>query len=220
MSRLVGGALVSAALLTAAPGLGQTDAAGSYYPLGPGTVWVYEARYEVSGPPELPVRTGSRTERIDGTVEHDGETLYRFRSTLEGLGAPPVTGESLLRAAPDGIHARTEPTARETLLLPLPPTAGRTWTWSDEWGRWEAHVSRAAAAETPAGRFDDCVDVTLEVATAPGQAHRGLRRVSTYCRGVGLVRQLSTTQSPGPTGPLVSTTDEHLTRYEPGDGAR
>jgi hypothetical protein len=213
-------AAVLAALLHGAAVGAEPPAGTDYYPLADGARWEFASRYEVRSQPDAPARTGRRVDAISGSEEVAGHTYLRFSSTLEGIGDSPVTGRSLLRAAPDGIYARTDATAPETLVLPLPPSVGRSWTWQDGWGSWTGKIERQLAVETPAGRFDDCIEVTVELATGAAGARGGVHRRWDYCRGVGAVRQVTTTEMPGPAAPIVAVTEEELTRSEPAAASR
>ncbi|MDH3685052.1 MAG: hypothetical protein OEP95_02445 [Myxococcales bacterium] len=186
--------------------------ADEYYPAAEGTRWEYSAHYTTPDHPEIPTRTGRRIDRIDGQEGHDGRTYLRFSSTLEGIGNEPVTGESLLRADSNGIHFRIDATSTESLGLPLPPVVGHTWSWQDSWGEWRGSVLRELPIDTTAGRFERCVEVSVEQVTS-GSASRGqMKQLTTYCRGVGPVRRVTTTSTPGPQGPVRGQTEETLTR--------
>ena len=84
---------------------------------------------------------------------------------------------------PDGI--RVLPTDVWLLRTPLRPGA----TWPAPGGRVAELVSTNAVAETPAGRFDRCV----EVRELGGKLELEVRTV--YCPGVGPVSVTSTMQS-------------------------
>lgn len=213
-------AAVLAALLVAAPGAAEPSSDGDYYPLGEGARWEYESIYEMRGLPDVPAMTGRRVERIEGSEEHAGQTYLRFVSTLEGLSDQPVSGRSLLRVGDEGILVRADPNAPEALVLPLPATIGRTWSWKDAWGTWQGKIERALEVETPAGHFDDCIEVTVSLEVASAQARGRVHRLWNYCRGVGPVRQVTTAESPGPNGPIAGVTEEKLTRAEPPDSSR
>lgn len=184
----------------------------AYYPTAEGILWEYQALYATPDHPEIPSRAGRRIDQLHTREEHEGRTYLRFTSTLEGIGNEPVTGESLLRTDPNGIHFRIEATSAESLGLPLPPVVGHTWSWQDSWGKWQGSVLRELPIDTPAGRFERCVEVSVEQVTS-GNASRGqMRQLTTYCRGVGPVRRVTTTSTPGPQGPVRSLTEETLTR--------
>ncbi|MGI9431851.1 MAG: hypothetical protein ACR2PQ_06545 [Myxococcota bacterium] len=202
------------ALLALSTAFGSGAAAGedTYYPTAEGTLWEYSARYSTPDHLGIPPRSGRRIERLEGREEHDGKTYLRFSSTLEGIGTEPVTGRSLLRVAEGGVYFRTDASAEDTLGLPLPPLVGHTWSSSNDWGEWRGTVTRELAIETPAGRFESCVEVSTEL-VEPSTASRGrLSQQTTYCRGVGPVQRVMTTESEGPAGPIRGVTEETLTR--------
>jgi len=179
-----------------------------YYPTAAGTLWEYSAHYATPDHPEIPARTGRRVDQIDGQEEHDGRTYRRFSSTLEGIGTEPVTGRSLVRADSSGIYFLTEPTVDESLGLPLPPVVGHTWSW----GEWQGRVLRELPIETAAGRFESCVEVSIGQTSSSSASRGRMEQVTTYCRGVGPVKRVTTTESPGPHGPVRGVTEETLTR--------
>jgi hypothetical protein len=203
-----------AAVLLGSPACTDEKSGARYYPLREGARWEFEAHYEQEGAPVASERDGRRIEIVEGSEERSGRQYLVLASTLEGIGTEPVTGRALVRVDPDGVYIRGEAADDETLLLPSPLVVGQTWSWQDSWGHWEGTALRELSVETPAGRFERCVEVSLVLASVGAVARGGVRRVLDYCRGVGPVRQVWTTQVESPAGPLVGVTTELLTSAE------
>lgn len=144
---------------TKSTALGPLD----FYPLRTGNAWSYDVD---TGEPSTTLAI-TRVEAFDGKIAevHVARAVVRYE------------------VRPDGI--RVLPTDVWLLRTPLRPGA----TWPAPGGRVAELVSTDAVAETPAGRFDRCVEV-LELG---GKLELEVRTV--YCPGVGPVSVTSTMQS-------------------------
>jgi hypothetical protein len=134
-----------------------------FYPLRVGNAWSYDVD---TG--ELSTTLAvTRVEAFDGTI------------------AELRTGESVVRyqVASDGIRLR----GADAWLIRGPIRVGSTWPAPG--GRSAEIVSLGAMSETPAGRFDGCLEV-LEVG---GKLDLEVRTV--YCRGIGPTIVTSTMRS-------------------------
>jgi len=134
-----------------------------FYPLRVGHAWSYDVD---TGEPSTTLAV-TRVEAFDGTI------------------AELRTGESVVRyeVASDGIRLR----GADAWLIRAPIRVGATWPAPG--GRSAELVSLGAMSETPAGRFDDCLEV-LEVG---GKLDLEVRTV--YCRGIGPTSVTSTMRS-------------------------
>ncbi|MDE2292167.1 MAG: hypothetical protein KGL53_08800 [Elusimicrobia bacterium] len=134
-----------------------------YFPLAAGMFWEYE-----STTPER--RRRVRVEVL--SVEESGGTTRAAGRSRVGDG--PWLEFSVVR---DADSVRIE----GVVELPLPPVVGASWNAGGDALRVE---SDRAEARTPAGRFKDCLRVTVLI--AGGDAGVGERL---YAPGVGLVRE-------------------------------
>jgi hypothetical protein len=125
------------------------------YPLGPGYSWSYL----------IDTGTGVSTLAVVRVTRVDGE-----RYELSSGGAP-----NLYERRPEGLFRP----GNGTWLLRAPLRLGATWPSSS--GRMATVTDVRARAETGAGTFQDCVEVT----ETGGDDHRTIRTV--YCPDVGPV---------------------------------
>jgi len=167
------------AATTAAPAARRPDSA-RYFPLAVGNHWTYEATY-------LGERSTQRVELIafrDGSyVDKDGRALR-------------VDGE--------GVRDQVR------YLLHEPLTVGATWTSVVAPGSAEHYkvLSVRAPCESPAGRFQDCVEVESRTVADPAAPTRLLVNRMTFAAGVGIVRvrtALEDGQQSNPTAELRLT---------------
>jgi hypothetical protein len=134
-----------------------------FYPLRAGNVWSYDVD---TGEPSTTLAI-TRVEAFDGSI-------------AEVRTANAVTRYELL---PDGI--RVPPS--DAWLIRVPVLQGATWPAPG--GRTAELVSTDVVAETPAGRFDGCI----EVREVGGKLELEVRTI--YCPGVGPVTVSSTMRS-------------------------
>lgn len=134
-----------------------------YFPLSAGLFWVYESQGE----------RGRRTVRVElaSVEEAGGVTRAAGRSRV---GEGPWLEFSVVR---DAAAVRIE----GVVELPLPPSVGAAWDAGGDALRVE---SERARVETPAGRFEDCLRVSVRL--AGGDAGVGER---VYAPDVGLVKE-------------------------------
>jgi hypothetical protein len=173
---LIGACAAESALIATPAALAPLD----FYPLRAGNAWSYDVD---TGEPSTTLAV-TRVEAFDGSI------------------AELRTGESVVRyeVVSDGIRLR----GADAWLIRAPLRVGATWPAPG--GRSAELVSTGIVAETPAGRFDDC----LEVREAGGKLDLEVRTV--YCRGVGPTSVKSTMRSNVSTRSLTVTA--HLRGYD------
>jgi hypothetical protein len=166
-------------LLATAGGAAPTDAQG-FFPLSPGTLWIYRT-------------TGGEIAMRAGGSMRVGTAQCRM---LETIIAGRVTQAECLRVAGDGVyvHLRSHAAGSVTFdppqrLLALPPVVGRKWQWAGRIGPHDVVFDYAWARRettvTPAGTFDA---MQLYIAGAP-DAHTHVQSWRWYARGMGMVKE-------------------------------
>ncbi len=133
------------------------------YPLQAGNAWSYDVD---TGDSSTTLGT-TRVEAFDGRVAevHTGRAVVRYEVLPEGIRVPP----------------------EDAWLLRAPLVEGATWPGRG--GRTARLNSTDASIETPAGRFERCV----EIIETGGQLELEVRTV--YCPQVGPVAVTSTMHS-------------------------
>ncbi len=136
---------------------------GDLYPLQAGNAW----SYDVDTGEASTTLAITRVEAFDGRIAevHTGRAVLRYEVLAEGIRVSP--GPAWLVRAPLAEGA----------------------TWPGRGGRTARLISTNAAVETPAGTFDQCVEV-LETG---GKLELEVRTV--YCPGVGPVSVRSAMRS-------------------------
>jgi hypothetical protein len=134
-----------------------------FYPLRVGNAWSYDVD---TGEPSTTLAV-TRVEAFDGTIAElrTGESVVRYQVGSDGIRLP----------------------GSDAWLIRAPIRVGATWPAPG--GRSAELVSTRAVSETPAGRFDDCLEV-LEVG---GKLDLEVRTV--YCRSIGPTTVTSTMRS-------------------------
>lgn len=184
-----------------APGLAAAD----YFPLLPGTHWVYRVRSPLGSQTLEVLALGERSVR-DSAVP-----LFLVEERMEGqrLGLEDAGWVGYFREAgywhryttiaPDPDHGFRLLGSGAARVLPVEPRAGDRWDEtvyvyrSPESGggrqEWSAEVVHGGRVRTPAGSFSDVLRVrSLYWDRAIAPDHPVLTYEDDYARGVGLVR--------------------------------
>ena len=137
--------------------------ATDFYPLNAGNAWSYDVD---TGEPMTTLAT-TRVESFDGRVAevHTANAVVRYEVLPEGIRVLP----------------------EDAWLIRAPFVRGKTWPGPG--GRDAELVATALATDTPAGRFDDCVEVRETGGRLELEVH------TVYCPGVGPVSVTSTMRS-------------------------
>jgi hypothetical protein len=152
-----------------------------YFPLTPGTIWVY--------------RSGGGTEvvrRVGGAVKSGGQECRLIETVADGgvtqSECYQVTAAGVYvvhRSGPGGSAALTPPQP----LLSAPLSVGRTWQWTGTIGdrtiTFDYQWARRETVVTPAGRFDT-MQSYFSGEPAPGARIQSWRW---FARGVGLIKE-------------------------------
>lgn len=121
--------------------------------------------------------------RLDTTQEPPAVLTSQalYARTANGLFQLGFTTE-------DGTAIRLDP---EVLIIPARAEPGDRWTREGTLNgvafRYRGHVVREGGASTPAGRFEDCLEVEAEFTVGEGETRSESLLGSTYCAGTGEV---------------------------------
>lgn len=173
-------AMLPAAMAGTVPPAAAPADAAAYFPMNPGTVWVYRT-------------TGKEiTMRAAGSVRVGAVQCRMLETVIDG----GVTQAECIRVAGDGVyvHLRSYAAGSVTLdppqrLLAFPVVVGRKWQWSGRIGErsvvFDYTWARRETTVTPAGSFDA---MQLYFAGAP-DAQTHVQSWRWYARGVGMVKE-------------------------------
>jgi hypothetical protein len=204
--------LLAALACSGAPGPRASGAAArEYFPLEPGTRWVYEVRagwfsrtrLDVIARGERAVRDSDAPlflveERIERQVmglEQSGYVGYRREAGY-------LTRIAAVEVEADG-SARTFGGAHGVSLLPLDPKPGQRWNEqgdvfaAHEAGEasrigWSAELTEYGRMRVPAGTFDDVIVVKSEQWDPGWRTSEPLHTYEDYyARGVGLIKSVA-----------------------------
>lgn len=173
--------------LTAVPaGVAAQQSLSAYFPMNPGTVWVYRAN---SG--------GEFMLRVGGTVRVGPADCRVIETLIEGA----VTQQECYRLEKDGVYTVQRSTATGSVLLTPPQrilaspvSVGEKWQWSGRIGEQPIVFSytwaRRESVTIPAGTFDA---MQLYFEGNPGPQVR-IQSWRWFAPGVGLVKEDTTLQ--------------------------
>jgi hypothetical protein len=154
--------------------------AEAYFPMRPGTVWVY--------------RTTGReiTMRVAGSMEVGASQCRMIETVIDGS----VTQAECIRVTGDGVYVHLRSYAAGSValdppqrLLAFPAVVGRKWQWAGRIGErsvvFDYTWARRETTVTPAGRFDA---LQLYFAGMP-DAQIQVQSWRWYARGAGMVKE-------------------------------
>lgn len=154
--------------------------AEAYFPMRPGTVWIY--------------RTTGRefAMRVAGSVRVGAHQCRMVETVIDG----GVTQAECIRVARDGVYVHLRGSAAGSValdppqrLLAFPAAIGRKWQWAGRIGErsvvFDYTWARREITVTPAGRFDA---MQLYFAGAP-DAQTQVQSWRWYARGTGMVKE-------------------------------
>lgn len=160
--------------------VGEVD--NPFLPLAPGSRWTYELSGEQTG--TVSVTVADERQSVAGveatvveTTAPDGSTVDYYAQDRSG-NVWWVGREGVWAAGADGAEAGLAMAAR--------PRVGDGYRMASSPGVVEDRAlvrSVTSAVTVPAGSYEECVDVETSSPLEPG-----VRRISTYAEGVGLVR--------------------------------
>ena len=189
--------MAMAELLASTTGIGVRAQSGDFAPLREGLEWVYDFQSDstMSVPDRPPISQSQRGRmivRVDGREATGGRQYWRLAGRYEGIPDLEALGTFTWyeRSAADGLyHAgqKLGPGLKENLLLAVPSDVGRTWPYDDGTGRpARMRIASRVAVETPARRFDTCLQVVQEFLEPQHRAE--CVDETYYCDGVGKVK--------------------------------
>ncbi|OFX29058.1 MAG: hypothetical protein A2Z07_07470 [Armatimonadetes bacterium RBG_16_67_12] len=171
---------VAVVMLPVVTGIAAPPEAAAYFPMSPGTVWVY--------------RTTGReiTMRAAGSVRVGASQCRMIETVIDGT----VTQSECIRVAGDGVYVHLRSYAAGSValdppqrLLAFPVVVGRKWQWTGRIGErsvvFDYAWARRETTVTPAGTFDA---MQLYFAGAP-DAQTHVQSWRWYARGVGMVKE-------------------------------
>lgn len=192
-------AAIALALLAAPDVTAKPRPAPDYFPLRLGDWWKYRSTQANGATSEFTLTVVSEETRADRTVRKIVELTNPNPLIRDAYVKTPA---QVLLVSEDylggGGNAAFEP-PRPILELPLRP--GASWRWSGR-GRGGIRIDESSEVfasekiETPAGRFD-----AVKIVSQIEQGGARSTKISWYARGVGLVRQSTSS------GGVASTTD-------------
>lgn len=199
-------------------GAGNSDNAGSYFPLSAGSQWNYAVISEIEGKTQADTHVISV---IRESIDNGRQTAVRRSETEGNIGV-----EYSLRVTPDRIERVAQrmdlneaaiPDTPPRMVLPLPLKEGTSWRSqttaylilrNSEYPRELKYSHKALMTYTveaidesvtvPAGTFQHCARIVgqayLTLYTDPVSGFRKVPLVTTewYCKGVGLVKLIRT----------------------------
>lgn len=155
-----------------------------WFPLSPGATWTYELSGEQSGTVTVTVSEGQEVAGVDAT---EVETAWPDRSTTDYYAQDRAGNVWWVGRA--GVWEAGADGAEAGLAMAADPRVGDGYRMARAEGLVEdqAQVRSVNATVTvPAGGYEDCVEVETSSPLVPG-----VRLLSTYAEGVGLVRTVS-----------------------------
>ena len=155
-----------------------------WLPLAPGATWAYELTGEQTGTVTVSVADGPVVAGVTSTAV---ETSWPDRATTDFYAQDE--GGNVWWLGRDGVWEADVDGARAGLAMAADPRVGDGYRMARAEGVVEdrARVSSVSAeVEVPAGAFDGCVEVETSSPLVPG-----VRMLSAYADGVGLVRAVS-----------------------------
>jgi hypothetical protein len=170
----------AAVMLLVPAGAAAPPDAAAYFPMLPGTVWVYRTT------------GGEITMRAAGAVRVPAGQCRMLETVIDGR----VTQAECVRVAGDGVyvHLRSHAGGSVALdppqrLLAFPVTVGRKWQWAGRIGErsvvFDYSWARRETTVTPAGTFDA---VQLYFVGVP-DAQIQVQSWRWYAHGVGMVKE-------------------------------
>ena len=161
-----------------------------YAGLIPGARLTYEVKFTVTGRFTMPPQIGKVVETIDDEKQLGDHRYFQIRTESSGFENLPDrkyyqrVAEDAVRSFNDGMDPSTE-----YILIPLPPTEGRTWSIEDGEDTWHYRLENSGSIETPAGRFEDCIAVAMKLESQTSKFDIVVRNI--YCAGIGKVHMRS-----------------------------
>lgn len=184
-----GGGRIACVFLLATTCLAAEPPGAEYYPMKPGSEWVYDYRNEmIANYPGLSysnVTVGIMRVRVVGKETTNGVEYVVTETTYENIfNVLPQRG--LLRLAEDGIHQAGEihDQFSETILMAIPPDVGTSWEYYDG----VAGRKRVAGLETveAAGKnYERCLKIVRDFKDPEKQ--KTITSEEYYAPGVGQV---------------------------------
>ncbi|MBW7909212.1 MAG: hypothetical protein H3C50_09925 [Kiritimatiellae bacterium] len=161
-----------------------------YYPLKPGTKWVYDYHNEMfSNNPKFVysnATTGKMRARVVGEETTNGVAYIVMETSYENVfNMPPQ--RTLFRYADDGVHMAM--TIRDefvdTRLIAFPPSAGASWDYFDGVAG-QRRIASVETVEAGGKRYENCLKIVRDFKDPVKQ--KTLTHEDYYAPGVGLIK--------------------------------
>ena len=179
-----------------------------YVPMMVGTTW--ECRMETSEPgrgKEKQIRSGTVVCRCVAKERIRGRDYLKFMTFMQGF---PGTSEFAIwhRQTTNGIYViKLKQENPESLLLPLPPKVGLSWTAEESEAKIVGFIEAVETVDVPERSYANCHRIKYESYDSQGRA---LNKTTLWlAKGIGFVKVESESEAAG------SKTKQWLTKYSP-----
>ena len=160
------------------------EPAVDYCPLPANGKWTYDL--QIAHPDHTQI-AGTLICRLDGEVTIEGKTYVRIVNATKGVAGMEAS-VGFYRRAPDGVYFRADDKAGspDSLLLPDPPTVGKTWTTDFGNAKRVSRIEKVESAELPDRKYEQSIKISFTLTSASGE----LKGYEYRAPGVGQVRQV------------------------------